>query len=813
MNAVEAESQALLPQRASAPASTWVRKTIVGACVLSGCAVAAVVVTGGVPGTSLANTRTPLGDAKPLPLSPRQRARLQTRIARARMGQTMVDAEKIEAPIFDELEPLQQFNTVGDGGVDGSDFHHQNIFHEYPGFEGCETECEGDHVTFDMCRAKYYCEWDVGRCWSAVGPDPCPASQQAMYDMWEEHYDDYETGLHHWLDGFPASFDNYVYPGTIGCEATCEGINIDEATCGTMFFCEWDEGKCWSAVGPNECPKTVHDMHELWYEYVHKHVEPDGIPPPPTPSPLPVFTATPTPAATPEPRPTMSITPRPTANFDAAGRLVVVPTPTLFDAVGHPTAAPTTTYDGNGNVVVTPTPTYYDANGHEVVPEPTPVPVLYDAQGHPTAEPTAKVDSSGRVVATPVPTYYDAEGHVVPTPTPQYFDVSGNLVAAPTTTYDANGNVLATPTPVFYDNKGEPVPTPTPLFYDVRGNPVSVAPVAVATATAMPSVMFDAAGHPTATPTPPFTARPTATVTYDPAGPAPTPTSTPTAAAKEKEDESLPGHHHEHFDHEYPGTEGCEAICEGHGFGEEECNAMFFCEFADGRCYSALGPNPCPNTEAELEDAWKDFDADYETASNATLEHLNKPDENLYGTLYEHPTFHGNWVGYPGTRGCEAVCEGVDVNEQACAGMFYCVWDEGRCYSGVGPNPCPNTQEELETALKELHADYEPGSKPTLESPGELDENGTPENPNKPDENLYGTLYEHPSFDGNWVGYPGTRGCEAVCEGVDVDEQACAGMFYCVWDEGRCYSGVGPNPCPLSEQEMREALAHEPDVP
>ena len=669
MNAVEAESQALLPQRASAPASTWVRKTIVGACVLSGCAVAAVVVTGGFPGTSLANTRSPLGDAKPLPLSPRQRARLQARIARARMGQTMVDAETIEAPTFDELKPLQQFNTVGDGGVDGSDFHHQNIFHNYPGHEGCQTACEGDHVTFETCQAKYYCEWDVGKCWSAVGPDPCPESKEAMYDMWEDHYDDYETGLHHWLDGFPASFDNYAYPGTIGCESTCEGINMDEKTCGSMFFCEWDEGKCWSAVGPNECPQTVHDMHELWYEYVHKHLQPDGIAATPTPSPLPWFTPIPTPAGTPE------------------------PTPTLFDAGGHPTAAPTTTYDAKGHVVATPAPMYYDAQGHVVVPEPTPLPVLYDAQGHPTAEPTAHIDASGHVMVTH-PTYYDAQGHVVPTPTPQYFDVSGNPVAAPTTAYDAKGKVLATPTPVYYDEKGKPVPTPKPLFFDVRGHPVST-PAAVTTATAMPTVMYDAAGHPTATPTPPSVEP----VAHDSAGPVPT--LTPTAVRKEKEKESLPGHHHEHFDHEYPGTEGCEAICEGHGFGEEECNAMFFCEFADGRCYSALGPNPCPNTEAELKDAWKDFDTDYETTSNATLEKLlpDAPDKNIYNPLYKHPSFEGNWVGYPGTKGCEATCEGVDVDEQACASMFYCVWDGGRCYSGVGPNPCPLTEQVMRDAL------------------------------------------------------------------------------------------------------------------
>ena len=185
-------------------------------------------------------------------------------------------------------------------------------------------------------------------------------------------------------------------------------------------------------------------------------------------------------------------------------------------------------------------------------------------------------------------------------------------MAAPTTAYDARERCWRRPRPSITTRR-KPVPTPKPLFFDVRGHPVST-PAAVTTATAMPTVMYDAAGHPTATPTPPSVEP----VAHDSAGPVPTPT--PTAVTKKKEKESLPGHHHEHFDHEYPGTEGCEAICEGHGFGEEECNAMFFCEFADGRCYSALGPNPCPNTEAELKDAWKDFDTDYETTSNATLE-------------------------------------------------------------------------------------------------------------------------------------------------------------------------------------------------
>jgi chromosome segregation ATPase len=45
------------------------------------------------------------------------------------------------------------------------------------------------------------------------------------------------------------------YPGTAGCEATCEGNDIDEHACAAIgSFCEWGEGKCWSAVGPNPCP-------------------------------------------------------------------------------------------------------------------------------------------------------------------------------------------------------------------------------------------------------------------------------------------------------------------------------------------------------------------------------------------------------------------------------------------------------------------------------------------------------------------------------------------------------------------------------
>ena len=53
------------------------------------------------------------------------------------------------------------------------------------------------------------------------------------------------------------------YPGTDGCENVCESEAIDEATCADMFFCVWDQGKCWSGVGPNNCPDTQEKMDQM----------------------------------------------------------------------------------------------------------------------------------------------------------------------------------------------------------------------------------------------------------------------------------------------------------------------------------------------------------------------------------------------------------------------------------------------------------------------------------------------------------------------------------------------------------------------
>ena len=49
------------------------------------------------------------------------------------------------------------------------------------------------------------------------------------------------------------------YPGTTGCELTCEGNDIDEHACASIgLFCDWDDNKCWSAVGSTPCPTAAH---------------------------------------------------------------------------------------------------------------------------------------------------------------------------------------------------------------------------------------------------------------------------------------------------------------------------------------------------------------------------------------------------------------------------------------------------------------------------------------------------------------------------------------------------------------------------
>jgi hypothetical protein len=159
-------------------------------------------------------------------------------------------------------------------------------------------------------------------------------------------------------------------------------------------------------------------------------------------------------------------------------------------------------------------------------------------------------------------------------------------------------------------------------------------------------------------------------------------------------------HHHLKFPHSYPGITGCEATCEGHGFTQNECDALFFCEWDDGACFSAVGSNPCPNTPEEMSLRWLDYDADASTSTPSDVtERLEIEEKQFHNPTYHHPTIPGAWVGYPGTDGCENVCESEAIDEATCGNMFFCVWDQDKCWSGVGPNNCPDTQEELDEMM------------------------------------------------------------------------------------------------------------------
>ena len=68
-------------------------------------------------------------------------------------------------------------------------------------------------------------------------------------------------------------------------------------------------------------------------------------------------------------------------------------------------------------------------------------------------------------------------------------------------------------------------------------------------------------------------------------------------------------------------------------------------------------------------------------------------------------------------------------------------------------------------------------------------------------------LYKHPSLIGldtrrRVGGVPGTAGATRAVE--DFGESTASA--YCMWQDGKCWSGVGPHPCPETEEEMMEQV-------
>ena len=662
------ESVSLLAaKRVAAPASTWVRKAIAGTVLVAGCAVAAVAYA--QAGAS-ANTHAVLGAGAPHRLSPRQRAmrhyvaskrRYRVEGERSTLGQTTALAQ--QAAEFDSLTPDQQFAEVGDGGVDGSDFHHMNVYHVYPGIEGCETTCEGESVTKEQCDSMFFCEYDVGKCWSGVGRYPCPANEQDLYDIWDDHYDDYETGMHHDLAAFP----DYVYPGTYGCEATCEHVEMSQAQCASMFYCEWDKDRCWSRVGPNDCPATEKAMHDLWYEYEYKNEKVDGIPATPTPSPVPVYTAVPTPLpqihvhATPMPTPVVEATEWTNADGSVVSK----------NADGS-----TTTTGADGVVVST------DAAGVTTITATDGTTTVTGTDGTLTTSTTA--NAAPTATATPAwkPTYKPGDGSDAST-------IHEVTLDGGVTTTSLTPTATHTPTPLNVVTEANGVVVATNDGADVEAAQAEAEKAAAALPAGVQAQNLDLDGDDSTAPV--VTETNVGVVVVD---------GSMVSTNDGVENSDTEHHHHLKFPHSYPGITGCEATCEGHGFTQNECDALFFCEWDDGACFSAVGSNPCPNTPEEMSLRWLDYDADAETSTPSdVVERLEIEEKQFHNPTYHHPTIPGAWVGYPGTDGCENVCESEAIDEATCGNMFFCVWDQDKCWSGVGPNNCPDTQEELDEMM------------------------------------------------------------------------------------------------------------------
>ena len=662
------ESVSLLAaKRVAAPASTWVRKAIAGTVLVAGCAVAAVAYA--QAGAS-ANTHAVLGAGAPQRLSPRQRAmrhyvaskrRYRVEGERSTLGQTTALAQ--QAAEFDSLTPDQQFAEVGDGGVDGSDFHHMNVYHVYPGVEGCETTCEGESVTKEQCDSMFFCEYDVGKCWSGVGRYPCPANEQELYDIWDDHYDDYETGMHHDLAAFP----DYVYPGTYGCEATCEHVEMSQAQCDSMFYCEWDKDRCWSRVGPNECPATEKAMHDLWYEYEYKNEKVDGIPATPTPSPVPVYTAVPTPL----PQIHVHATPMPTPVVEASSWTNADGSTVSKNADGS-----TTTTGADGTVVST------DAAGVTTITATDGTTTVTGTDGTLTTSTTANAAPTATATPAWTPTY--KPGDVSDASTIHEVTLDGGV-----TTTSLTPTATHTPTPLNVVTEANGVVVATNDGADVEAAQAEAEKAAAALPAGVQAQNLDLDGDDSTAPV--VTETNVGVVVVD---------GSMVSTNDGVENSDTEHHHHLKFPHSYPGITGCEATCEGHGFTQNECDALFFCEWDDGACFSAVGSNPCPNTPEEMELRWLDYDSDSSTSTPSdVVERLEIEEKQFHNPTYHHPTIPGAWVGYPGTDGCENVCESEAIDEATCGNMFFCVWDQDKCWSGVGPNNCPDTQEELDEMM------------------------------------------------------------------------------------------------------------------
>ena len=155
---------------------------------------------------------------------------------------------------------------------------------------------------------------------------------------------------------------------------------------------------------------------------------------------------------------------------------------------------------------------------------------------------------------------------------------------------------------------------------------------------------------------------------------------------------------------------------------------------------------------------------------------------------------------------CEDVCQGHGYNQDQCVAVSdSCVWNNGRCWSGVGPNRCDYFTVLTDDATScSAHADcasdeycYNSGYRMT----GTSNEIGYCSD--VPGDCCAGA--ESDPIDMNVTNCPAASrcrqtatasNCEDVCEGHGHTRDQCLDVSDgCEWDNGRCWSRVGPNRC------------------
>ena len=153
------------------------------------------------------------------------------------------------------------------------------LTHQYT----CETKtlpggaCWGESrmCTSGLCGSPHCCSDAAAEVQDDDTDNPqccmqCDANGECVHrgDCWMIGYDMYAGA-----GTFPGDYSGavtlpdslpIVYPGTSGCQLTCEGHGHDEATCRGIRGCVYkvEDGLCWSAVGSEPCPPSMKEVEE-----------------------------------------------------------------------------------------------------------------------------------------------------------------------------------------------------------------------------------------------------------------------------------------------------------------------------------------------------------------------------------------------------------------------------------------------------------------------------------------------------------------------------------------------------------------------